>query len=70
MNVSSGPKHKYTAPQLLRLLKTQKSDFWIAKGRERTLTLFRLAGRRIPAYRDFIIFQSRSLYPDGYNERA
>ena len=54
MNASSGPKHKYTAPQLLRLLKTQKSDFWIAKGRERVLTLFRLASRKIPAYRDFL----------------
>lgn len=54
MKSSGGPRHKYTAPQLLKLLKTQKSDFWIAKGRERALTLFRLASRKIPAYRDFL----------------
>ena len=54
MNSSSGPKHTYTAPQLLRLLKTQKSDFWIAKGQEHTLDLFHRASVQVPAYKDFL----------------
>ncbi len=45
---------QYSADEILKLLKTKKSDFWVAEGRKRSLALFHNAAERVPAYKDFL----------------
>lgn len=45
---------QYSTDQIFKLLKSKKSDFWVAEGRRRSLDLFHAAARRVPAYKDFL----------------
>ncbi len=50
----SFPKEISDSKKLLTQLKTNPEPYWIRRGETRTLKLFHLMARRVPAYKDFL----------------
>ena len=47
--------NNYSAGNILRLIRQQKSDFWSSVRERQALKVFHAAARRVPAYKDFLI---------------
>src|SRR3989344_108115 len=47
-------QEKKESDKILRAIREKKSDFWVKKGREKSLILFKDAAKRVPAYKDFL----------------
>lgn len=48
------PPDRYSAEKISSFLHTKKEIFWVGEGRKRSLALFHLAAKRVPAYKDFL----------------
>lgn len=44
----------YTANQILKLIREKRENFWLQQREKNALKLFRLAAKRVPAYKDFL----------------
>ena len=47
-------KENLSADKIRHLLKTKKSDFWSREREKNALELFKIASKRVPAYKDFL----------------
>jgi phenylacetate-CoA ligase len=56
------PIKKYTASQIIKFLRDKKEPFWLKQREARSLALFHLTARRVPAYKDFL--KKNQINPD------
>ena len=54
MQISKIPKGFNNIPSLERKLKTEPEEYWIKRGENRAVKLFKLMSQRVPAYKDFL----------------